>query len=386
MPPSPRPGLAIASLLALLAHLLLLPHTPATAVEVCGIVSCPGSSAADQFLPPPSVQFPFRLDRQRQSHRCGYPGFDLSCTPGGDTLLLIPGSGEFTVKSITYSPTQSITLADPDSCLPRRLLTNFSLAGSVFRPLVPRQFTFLNCSDGTDLSPLASEGVRAMPVPCLSGSSYTVMSVPTKLYDRDSYPCEAMETVTVPLPWQFWVDVEAVISLTWDVPNCGSCRNRGGQCGYKSDNSTEVGCSNAARTGLSRSAKYGVILGVGVPALLCLIGLASFVFGKNRAHDQPVQSDATDVSNLIASRSAAVSMGLDRPTIESYPRTQLGESRRLPKPNDTTCPICLCEYQPKETLRTIPECNHYFHVDCIDGWLRLNATCPLCRYSPEDQS
>ncbi|KAF8033199.1 hypothetical protein BT93_D1950 [Corymbia citriodora subsp. variegata] len=381
MPSSPRPDLAIASLLALLTHLLLLPHTPATAVEVCRAVTCPGSAFADQFLPPPQVQFPFRL--RRQSSRCGYPGFELSCTPGGDALLRLPGSGEFIVKSITYSPTQSITLADPDGCLPGRLLGNFSLVGSAFRALVPQQFTLLNCSDGVDLSSL---GMQAIPVPCLSGGNYTVMSLLTRFYGGDPYPCEAMATVTVPLPLQYWVDVEEVISLTWDVPDCGSCRRRGGECGYESANGTEVGCSNVPRAGLSRTAKYGVILGLGVPGLLGLIGLASFVFGKIKARGTPARPNVTDVSSLIASQSATISMGLDRVTIESYPKTQLGESRRLPKPNDTTCPICLGEYQPKETLRTIPECNHYFHVDCIDEWLRLNGTCPLCRNSPEDPS
>lgn len=75
------------------------------------------------------------------------------------------------------------------------------------------------------------------------------------------------------------------------------------------------------------------------------------------------------------------SSGLDGPTIQSYPITLVGESRRLPRlhNDNNTCPICLCEYQAKETLRTIPDCNHYFHASCIDQWLKLNATCPLCR-------
>ncbi|KAL5811412.1 hypothetical protein ACOSQ4_027980 [Xanthoceras sorbifolium] len=60
----------------------------------------------------------------------------------------------------------------------------------------------------------------------------------------------------------------------------------------------------------------------------------------------------------------------------------LGESRRLPKPDDNTCPICLCEYKPKETLKTIPECLYCFHADCVDEWLRLNASCQACRNSP----
>lgn len=248
MPSLPRPSLTIASLLALFTH-LLLPQTPATAVQFCGMVTCPGSPANDLSLSPPPVQFPFRLNRQRQSPRCGYPGFDLSCTSGGDTLLQLPGSGEFSVKSITYYPTQSITLADPDSCFPRRLLGNFSLAGSAFRALIPRRFTLLNCSDSTDLSLVSSQGMRAMPVSCLSGRNYTVMSVPTRYYNGGSYPCDVVATVVVPLPWPFWSDVEDVISLTWDIPDCGSCRKRGGLCGYKNVNGTEVGCSNVPRTG-----------------------------------------------------------------------------------------------------------------------------------------
>lgn len=76
-------------------------------------------------------------------------------------------------------------------------------------------------------------------------------------------------------------------------------------------------------------------------------------------------------------------MGLDGPTIESYPKIVLGESKRLPKVDDATCAICLSEYEAKETLRTIPPCQHCFHADCIDEWLKLNGTCPVCRNSPE---
>lgn len=88
----------------------------------------------------------------------------------------------------------------------------------------------------------------------------------------------------------------------------------------------------------------------------------------------------TEISTAITLPPPAIVVnGLDRPTIESYPKTLLGESGRLPKPNDNTCSICLGEYEPKQTLRTIPECNHYFHAECIDKWLRMNASCPVCR-------
>lgn len=78
----------------------------------------------------------------------------------------------------------------------------------------------------------------------------------------------------------------------------------------------------------------------------------------------------------------AVVLGLDGSIIESYPKIVVGESRRLPKPNNGPCSICLSEYQAEDTIRCIPDCHHCFHVDCIDEWLRMNATCPLCRNSP----
>ncbi|KAF3576180.1 hypothetical protein DY000_02036074 [Brassica cretica] len=33
-------------------------------------------------------------------------------------------------------------------------------------------------------------------------------------------------------------------------------------------------------------------------------------------------------------------------------------------------------------LRMMPECKHYFHLCCLDAWLKLNGSCPVCRNSP----
>ncbi|KAK9729624.1 hypothetical protein K7432_000142 [Basidiobolus ranarum] len=45
---------------------------------------------------------------------------------------------------------------------------------------------------------------------------------------------------------------------------------------------------------------------------------------------------------------------------------------------DAVCCICLEEYSDGEKLREM-KCIHYFHVHCIDEWLKLNRTCPLCK-------
>ncbi|CAL9044077.1 E3 ubiquitin protein ligase RIE1-like [Musa acuminata AAA Group] len=47
---------------------------------------------------------------------------------------------------------------------------------------------------------------------------------------------------------------------------------------------------------------------------------------------------------------------------------------------DSECCICLSQYEDGVELHSLP-CNHHFHSDCIVKWLRIKATCPLCKYN-----
>lgn len=49
--------------------------------------------------------------------------------------------------------------------------------------------------------------------------------------------------------------------------------------------------------------------------------------------------------------------------------------------SEECCPICKEETTETEKY-TIPECNHWFHTDCIMAWYRHgNNKCPMCRDS-----
>ncbi|XP_010544692.1 PREDICTED: E3 ubiquitin-protein ligase At4g11680 isoform X1 [Tarenaya hassleriana] len=61
-------------------------------------------------------------------------------------------------------------------------------------------------------------------------------------------------------------------------------------------------------------------------------------------------------------------LGVDSPT-----------ERVLPS-DDAECCICLCPYEDGAELREL-SCRHHFHSHCIDKWLRINATCPLCKFN-----
>lgn len=55
----------------------------------------------------------------------------------------------------------------------------------------------------------------------------------------------------------------------------------------------------------------------------------------------------------------------------------VGRYRRTLEADDTCCVICLNEYEEGDRLRTLG-CRHYFHTGCIDPWLLIKQTCPLC--------
>ncbi|KAG2619812.1 E3 ubiquitin-protein ligase ATL9-like [Panicum virgatum] len=43
------------------------------------------------------------------------------------------------------------------------------------------------------------------------------------------------------------------------------------------------------------------------------------------------------------------------------------------------CAVCIVELRDGDSARLLPRCGHRFHADCVGAWLRLHATCPLCR-------
>jgi len=47
--------------------------------------------------------------------------------------------------------------------------------------------------------------------------------------------------------------------------------------------------------------------------------------------------------------------------------------------DECQCHICLQNFADGEELRALP-CNHSFHVDCVDAWLKQkSSSCPTCR-------
>ncbi|KAK8588774.1 hypothetical protein V6N13_087669 [Hibiscus sabdariffa] len=133
-----------------------------------------------------------------------------------------------------------------------------------------------------------------------------------------------------------------------------------------------------------RGFRYGIGLSVGILLCFIVIALASYVWTKALGLQRAQPTPNSQEPDMVDSESFVVDVvGLDEETIKSYPKLMYSEAKRLKKDcTDTRCPICLADYKGNDSLRLLPGCGHLFHLECVDHWLRLHATCPVCRASP----
>lgn len=129
---------------------------------------------------------------------------------------------------------------------------------------------------------------------------------------------------------------------------------------------------------------YGIGVSVGILLLITTITLASYFCTRAQQNNgQGVQQQPPPRGQDHGPPNVVIDVGLDEATIKSYPKLLFSEAK-LQK-NDSTamcCSICLADYKNSDMLRLLPDCNHLFHAKCVDPWLRLHPSCPVCRTSP----
>ncbi|XP_013637086.1 PREDICTED: putative RING-H2 finger protein ATL21B [Brassica oleracea var. oleracea] len=283
-------------------------------------------------------------------------------------------SGAFLVESIDYL-NQRISISDPDNCLAKRLLT-FNLSGSPFSSPFYTEHTFFTCP-GDVVLPSSYRSI-----PCLSNSTSSFYA--TTSYEQASSSafrsCQIVKRLDVPASY---INSERLL-LEWHSPNCTSYEMDYLRCGFKNKASLEVKCFGNEPASKRNRGKESIIVCVSIfggvilfflclTCIACLVDKCSNVDGSDSPRQEIVES-----REMIG---RATNRGLDQCTIETYKKMELGESIKLPGTNGTACLICLSEYASKETVRFIPECDHCFHVECIDVWLKIHGSCPICRDS-----
>ena len=82
------------------------------------------------------------------------------------------------------------------------------------------------------------------------------------------------------------------------------------------------------------------------------------------------------VSNLSFPGIGSTTEGNSKRTV-SFTSDQELKYFRLPSIFQECC-ICLAKYIDKEEVRQLP-CSHVFHLKCVDKWLAIASSCPLCK-------
>ena len=76
-------------------------------------------------------------------------------------------------------------------------------------------------------------------------------------------------------------------------------------------------------------------------------------------------------------------MGIKKKGIEKeelnkkFPIIEFGNTE-LSNEKCESCTICISDFQKGENIRVL-DCSHSFHSECIDTWMKDNASCPLCK-------
>lgn len=72
--------------------------------------------------------------------------------------------------------------------------------------------------------------------------------------------------------------------------------------------------------------------------------------------------------------------GVGEDTMRTLP-TFSYSTRRRPRMGKGAwvCVICQKKFRDEQLVRLLPDCDHIFHISCIDRWLTDHKSCPSCR-------
>ena len=87
------------------------------------------------------------------------------------------------------------------------------------------------------------------------------------------------------------------------------------------------------------------------------------------ASADPVETENYEaLLNLAERLGEAKPRGLARTQIDQLPSYRF--AGEIEEGGQSTCVICMCEFETRQTLRVLP-CSHEYHAKCIDKWLKV---------------
>ncbi|KAF6985183.1 hypothetical protein CFC21_003078 [Triticum aestivum] len=135
------------------------------------------------------------------------------------------------------------------------------------------------------------------------------------------------------------------------------------------------GAAAPSGAGSAFDANVVIILAALFFALLFAIGLNSLARCALRYVGRGATAAAAGEGGATARGACRGGGGIKRRVIRSLPVEVYGSGEVI----DDVCAICLGEFVDGEKVRVLPQCDHGFHVRCVDAWLVSHSSCPTCR-------
>ncbi|CAN6319292.1 unnamed protein product [Urochloa humidicola] len=138
-----------------------------------------------------------------------------------------------------------------------------------------------------------------------------------------------------------------------------------------------VGPASGGRTqfNLSSSAATAVVF---VSIMLCFILLCTYC---RCARQRAIAGARRRVMRELVVPGGTAALFL-RPAAASLPpvvpysaAARKGTKKGIPE----DCPVCLEPFGDDDGVRVVPACGHLYHAPCIDRWLDMRNSCPVCR-------
>ncbi|KAJ6874670.1 hypothetical protein NC652_034389 [Populus alba x Populus x berolinensis] len=237
----------------------------------------------------PAIRFPFML-KEKQPDNCSYPGFELSCTDRGETLLQLPNSVKLYVNKIDYA-SQLLVASDPHNCLPGQL-RNFSLSTSPFQfgDMEQDDYSFFNCTSW--------KGDTSRQLACLSGPGYDIFAYysSSSIGYSDLTSCTKMYNLSS-IPWEIlWQN--NILRLNWSRPECGLCEARGKFCRRKNNSAgLETECYDKPKSKEDIKKKTEAAVATVGSVLLLLVFFAAY---RVYSSDKAAKENQKRIENFLA--------------------------------------------------------------------------------------
>ncbi|GAA0146071.1 hypothetical protein LIER_06109 [Lithospermum erythrorhizon] len=116
-----------------------------------------------------------------------------------------------------------------------------------------------------------------------------------------------------------------------------------------------------------------------LPCIISVLGIREDMNGVRGASEESINALPAHKFKLKKTESSSNEEGGSEDTDDGGVVAEGTEKERAISGKDAACCICLTKYVDDDDLRELP-CSHFFHTECVDKWLKINASCPLCKY------